>query len=128
MTIKNVNDLRLLKFSRNLRKRQTRAEDILWQHLRNRRLSGLKFKRQFVVGSYIVDFVCLSHRLVVEADGMHHSYADIKEYDDSRTDFLKTQGFCIVRFWNYEISSNISAVLSKILSVAKENVRSHSLH
>ena len=82
--------------ARKLRQTSTIPEVKLWQHLRHRRFEGLKFRRQFPVGSYVVDFVCLSHKLVIELDGGQH--AEILDYDNKRTEYLNHFGFKVVRF------------------------------
>jgi 2-isopropylmalate synthase len=86
--------------SRALRRSMTVAEAKLWQILRSRRLQNLKFRRQVPIGVYIVDFVCLSAGLVVEADGSHHSES---AYDARRDAYLQAQGYRVLRFWNADI-------------------------
>ena len=105
----------MLEFARKLRKEQTEAETYLWKYLRNRRFHGLKFKRQFVIKPYIVDFACLSKKTIIELDGSQH--LDNIEYDINRTNYLETLGFIVVRFWNNEIFNNLKAVLDKIFNV-----------
>lgn len=99
--------------ARHLRKNSTDAEKHLWYHLRAGRL-GFKFKRQVPVGTYIVDFVCLEKRLVIELDGGQHM--DNKIYDTRRTDCLMTKGFKVLRFWNHEVFQQTPAVLEVIMS------------
>ena len=98
--------------ARSLRRQSTDAERRLWYHLRNRRLLGWKFRRQLVIGNYVVDFVCLERRLVIELDGGQH--ADQVADDDRRTTFLLTRGFTVIRFWNDEMLRQTEAVLSVI--------------
>lgn len=98
--------------ARELRQQQTDAEARLWSHLRGRRLQGFKFRRQHPLGSYILDFVCLDARLVVELDGGQH--ADAQAYDDRRTVFIEQQGMRVIRFWNHEVLTKTAAVLDKI--------------
>jgi len=100
--------------SRNLRTNQTDAEQLLWKHLRNRLFMGTKFRRQQIIESYIVDFVCFEQRLIVEIDGGQH--ADQVERDARRTVYLESQGFRVVRFWNNEALNNIEGVLETIRS------------
>lgn len=88
----------------------TDAEERLWFHLRNRRLGGHKFRRQVTIHPYIVDFLCIEKRLIVEADGSQHS----ENVDARRTAFLELQGYRLVRFWNSEILSNTEGVLEAI--------------
>jgi len=94
-----------------MRKNATEAEDILWQSLR-KNLMGYHFRRQQIIGNFIVDFVCLEKSLVIEVDGDIHDYQ--KKEDGERTEFLKQRGFQVVRFRNEEILSNISGTLEKI--------------
>lgn len=98
--------------ARNLRKKQTNAERLLWQHLRNRQLCGQKFRRQFPIDSYIVDFACLEVKLIVELDGGQH--AEQVEYDQHRTEQLQKRGFKVIRFWNNDVLENANGVLQAI--------------
>jgi len=102
----------LKHFKKSLRTSQTDAENILWYHLRNRNFQNQKFRRQHVLCGYIVDFVCLEKRLVIELDGGQH--AENTEYDSARTLKLEADGFQVLRFWNNEIFSNIDGVLETI--------------
>ena len=86
--------------ARTMRKEPTEAERKLWYLLRDRRFSGFKFRRQVQIGHYIVDFVCPSKRLIVEADGSQHAE---NSRDEQRDAWLAAQGFRIRRFWNSEI-------------------------
>jgi very-short-patch-repair endonuclease len=100
--------------ARQLRKNATDAENRMWYFLRNRRLNGLKFNRQYIIEPYIVDFVCRDKNLIIEIDGAQH--AENIEYDLERTSFLKSNGYKVLRFWNNEVMHNINAVLELILS------------
>jgi leucyl-tRNA synthetase len=104
----------LKPYARENRKEQTDAEKLLWTNLRNRNISNCKFRRQHAIGSFIVDFVCIEKKLVIEVDGDYHLDEEQKKYDQSRTDFLKESGFTEIRFSNEEIQKNISASLQKI--------------
>jgi very-short-patch-repair endonuclease len=99
-------------FAREMRRLPTEAERNFWQMVRGRQLGSLKFKRQFPIGNYIADFVCLDHRLIVEIDGAPHE--SNRRYDSRRDAFLTTQGFRVLRFWNYEISADIEGVMQAI--------------
>jgi len=105
--------------ARHLRKQLTPAEATLWQALRSRQLSGLKFRCQHPVGRFIVDFYCPSHKLVIEVDGDIHNQQ--QAYDRARTDELQVFGYCVLRFTNEEVMNNLSNVLSRIAEVAKVN-------
>ena len=83
-----------------MRRNPTPAERHLWSMLRDRRMPAFKFKRQFVIDPYIVDFVCFERRLIVESDGSQHADS---EHDRRRDDFLRGQGFHILRFWNNDV-------------------------
>ena len=102
----------LLKFKKSLRFNQSDAENILWYRLRNRNLNGFKFRRQHVLHGYIVDFVCLEEKLIIELDGGQHD--ERKIYDEKRSKLLEANGFRIIRFWNNELLSNIECVLETI--------------
>ena len=98
--------------ARQLRVTATDAEARLWQRLRNRMLGGFKFRRQFPVGPYIADFVCIERKLIVELDGGQH--AD-NLADERRTRFLELRGYRVIRFWNPDVLSNTDGVLEMIL-------------
>ena len=98
--------------AKHMRANPTEAERELWHLLRNKRLSAWKFPRQQPIGSYIVDFVCFIQRLVVEADGSQHLE---NAYDGVRDDWLRSQGFRLLRFWNNDILTNPEGVLTSIL-------------
>ena len=99
--------------ARELRKNSTDAESTLWAELRDRRLCDFRFKRQHPIGPYIVDFVCLESRLVVELDGGQHSTTS--EYDDARTNYINQRGFSVIRFWNNQALAQIDGVKEAIL-------------
>jgi very-short-patch-repair endonuclease len=101
-----------IKNARRLRKTQTDVEAHLWQQLRNRYFARYKFRRQHKIDRYIVDFVCLRRRLIVELDGSQH--IEQKEYDAQRTAYLNLQGFHVLRFWNHDVLENIDGVLEEI--------------
>ena len=98
--------------ARKLRREATDAERLLWHQLRSRGLCGWKFRRQYIIGWYIVDFVCLSARLVVEVDGGQH--ADDEAYDERRTACLERLGFRVLRFWCGDVLRETDAVLEAI--------------
>ena len=98
--------------SRELRNNATDAERKLWPHLSARKLRGVRFNRQFPVGQFICDFVSREKRLVIEIDGGHH--ATNVEYDSRRTQFLNSQGYVVLRFWNNDVIDNLDGVLMMI--------------
>ena len=99
-----------------MRSAPTDAEARLWKILRAKRLSGYKFRRQQRIDSFIVDFVCLDRRLIVEADGGQHG----ADADAKRDAYLKAQGFRLIRFWNNDILSNEEGVALSILTMLEE--------
>jgi very-short-patch-repair endonuclease len=96
--------------ARELRKRSTDAERLLWHHLRSRQLDGHKFRRQQPLGRFIVDFVCLEKRLVIELDGGHHGGPRQAKFDLQRSEWLIQQGFRVIRFWDHEVLKQIEHV------------------
>lgn len=104
--------------ARELRKNMTDAERWLWQQLRNRDLSGFKFRRQRPVGPYIVDLVCLEKRIVIEIDGGQH--VEKADHDEKRSQYLREKGLEVIRFWNHEVLQNGEAVLESIYSLLKK--------
>ena len=107
------NSPEMIDRARQLRHGHTDAEKQLWNELRDRRFRNLKFKRQFVVHPYIVDFICLENKMIVEIDGGQH--AEQTGYDQRRTAFLERAGYKVVRFWNNEVLKNIQGVLESLV-------------
>ena len=107
--------LRKLLFAKELRDRQTETEKLLWFHLRSHKLNGLKFKRQQIIGPFIVDFVCFEYKLIVEADGGQHNTDEVIAKDKKRTMFLEKNGYTVLRFWDNEVFNHLDLVLEKIL-------------
>lgn len=101
--------------ARSLRKNMTEQERRLWQYLRKRSINNLKFRRQYPIGNYIVDFVCIEKKLVIEVDGGQHNQNDNISYDKSRTQYIEKLGYKVIRFWNNEIDNNIDGVYEEIL-------------
>ncbi len=104
--------MKLQAFARNMRAAPTDAEAIVWRHLRAHRFAGHKFKRQQPIGKYIVDFVCFEAGVIVEVDGGQHNES---VSDKLRDEWLMSQGFAVLRFWNNEVSQNLDGVLTRIL-------------
>jgi very-short-patch-repair endonuclease len=105
---------RFRMIARNLRKRQTKAEERLWKALRNRQLARWKFRRQHPIDRYIVDFVTLDGKLIVEVDGETHSKVRELARDDERTRILSSLGFHIVRVSNIDVYENLNGVQEMI--------------
>ena len=107
-----------IELARKLRADTTPPERILWGIMRNRRLGGLKFRRQVAFDKYVVDSYCHEHRLVVELDGQSH---DGKQCADAeRTAYLESEGLRVVRVTNSELVTNLEGVSRFILSKALE--------
>ena len=104
--------------ARSLRRKSTDAEILLWQHIRDRRLLGLKFRRQVPIGNYIVDFFCEDAQVIIELDGGQHM--EQEQYDRVRSDWLTANGFRIVRYWNNDIANNLDAVLENLFLLLQE--------
>ena len=98
------------------------AEQALWHLLRGRQISGLKFRRQHPFGDYILDFVCLENKLVIEVDGGQHGQQ--AGYDENRTQKLRAAGFHVLRFWDNEVLKETESVREKIWLVVQE-LQSH---
>ena len=104
--------------ARKLRRETTEAEALLWTHIRNRQLAGMKFSRQHPIGRYVADFCCEEEKLVVELDGGQH--ADDVDRDEQRTQYIEKYGYRVVRYWNSEVMSGIDGVLNDIRRQAQD--------
>ena len=104
-------------FARALRAESTDAEQRLWYQLRAHRMMGAKFRRQHPIGPYIVDFVCVESRLIVEVDGSQHQ--ESVEYDHKRDRLLRSHGFLVLRFWDNDVLLRTKDVLEEIYDVAQ---------
>jgi len=103
-----------------LRQQPVTCERILWNKIRDRRLGGYKFKRQFSVNNYVVDFYCAELKLVIEIDGATHSTDDEIKYDKVRQEYLEKQGLLVKRYLNIDVKENLELVLENILEVCKK--------
>lgn len=99
-----------------LRQNMTEAEARLWAHVRGRRLSDLKLRRQVPIGPYVVDFLCVEQRLIVEVDGSQHD----EVVDATRTASLEKSGYRVIRFWNADVLARTQDVLATILAEVKK--------
>ena len=106
--------------ARELRVDGTVPERILWKHVRNRRLAGLKFRRQHPIGPYTADFYCPEARLVVEIDGADHENRHAA--DRVRDRYMRSRGMRVLRFMASEINSNLGGVLQTIADAASERL------
>ena len=100
------------KRARRLRSNATEAEKRLWSKLRDRQLAGHKFRRQVPIGPYVVDFFCPEQKLIIEIDGGQHAVE--AALDEKRTDWLESEGYRVVRFWNNDVLGNTDGVLDAI--------------
>ena len=116
----------LLDNAKVLRRSMTDAEQKLWYYLRAYRFMGRKFKRQKPIGKYVVDFVCLEEKLIIELDGGQH--AESVEYDRERDAWLRSQGYTVLRFWNNQLMKETESVLEQIrLALSSEAGSSKTL-
>jgi very-short-patch-repair endonuclease len=99
------------------------AEKQLWSHLRAHRMDGRKFRRQHAMGPYIVDFVCLSARLIIEVDGDSHANDSREALDVMRTAYLEKLGFRVLRFWNDYVLTDPDNVTETIFEALNANSR-----
>lgn len=106
---------------RDLRRRQTRAEDLLWRQLRNRQCGNIKFRRQVGIGSYIADFYAHDEKLVVELDGSAHDTLEAQEYDAERDRYFQSLGLKILRFRNDQLLDGTDLVKTTILNWIRKN-------
>ncbi len=116
----------LKKFKKQLRASQTDAEPRLWFHLRSRSFQGCKFRRQHILLGYIVDFVCLERKLVIELDGGQH--LEQEGYDTKRTQALEKDRFKVIRFRNTDMLKNLDSVLESILNTPHPPLRDDLSH
>lgn len=103
----------LKEYARQNRNNMTLAEQVLWEHIRNDQL-GHRFLRQYIIGDYIVDFVCRDDGLIVEVDGAYHSEPRQQLDDKMREQWLVDKGYHVIRFTNEEVLYDIDNVLSEI--------------
>jgi very-short-patch-repair endonuclease len=112
-TVRGVSDP-VRDTARVLRRTMTKAESRLWERIRARQLEDLKFRRQYAVGNFILDFYCADHKLAIEVDGSIHIGQE--EHDLARTQFLQNYGYSVLRFKNEEVFNDIEDVLNRIIA------------
>ena len=110
--IHNERDQKLLR--QTLRNNATSAEAVLWRALKGKQVEGLKFRRQFGVGPYVIDFYCPEIRLGIELDGGVHKESYTKVYDEMRTEFLAENRIRVLRFENEVVYNNIEGIIEAI--------------
>jgi very-short-patch-repair endonuclease len=113
--------------ARTLRKNLTDAERAMWAMLRGHRLNGLGFRRQFPIGPFVADFVCLAAKLVIEIDGGQHFSDDGEMRDARRTALIESKGFRVLRFSNADVLNNRSGVLQTIAAAVQASAPSPTL-
>ena len=122
------NDSEFKERRRELRRSQTEAEKILWQRLRNRQMNGLKFFRQYSVGTYILDFYCSQVKYGIELDGLQHAEQVNVSYDKERSNQLGGLNINVVRFWNHDVLNQLDKVIQEIQnSISSELARRECL-
>ncbi len=103
-----------------MRKELTPAEQKLWAYLRGNKLNGVNFRRQHAIGNYIVDFVSIKQKIIIELDGSQHLGQE--ESDTERTQYLESQGYKVIRFWNNQVINDIEGVIRAIeIALDKED-------
>ncbi len=118
---RNFNKPDRKKVRQSLRNEAPKAEQLIWQKLKGKRLGGHKFRRQHGIGSYIVDFYCSESKLVIEIDGDSHFKDDEPANDAIRTAYLEERGLRVIRFTNNDVYKNMDNVLMAILKVVEES-------
>src|SRR3989338_6962731 len=108
---------------KTLRRNAPQQEGILWQYVKNRKINNQKFKRQYGIGRYVVDFYCPALKLVIEIDGDYHLQESVKKYDDERQNFMESMDINCLRFSNRDVEENIDIVINKISSYSLSLLR-----
>jgi very-short-patch-repair endonuclease len=113
-----------IEFAKQLRKRVTPAEKIIWKRLKGKNIKGVKFRRQQPIGRYIADFYCHKIRLVIEIDGPIHFRKDRKEHDESRSTWMNRYDIKVIRFTNDEVTYHIGKVMKTIREEISQRLES----
>jgi very-short-patch-repair endonuclease len=106
----------------HFRSRMPRPEFMLWDAIRGRQCCGLRFRRQVQIGPYYADFVCYVARLIVELDGESHDSDRARRHDCARDEYLRSQNFRVLRFWNAQIFQNLESVLLEIQEAIEQQM------
>ena len=109
--------------AKQLRQAMTRAETLLWRHLKADRIDGLGFRRQVPIQNYIADFICMSAKIVVELDGESHDFEERQKADQNRDAFFVSEDFQVLRFTNEQVMSNLEGVVETIRQTAADRLR-----
>ena len=112
---------KLKPLARQMRREPTAAENVLWQHLRNRQLEHIKFRRQHAIDRFIVDFYCAKARLIIEVDGEIHDYTQAE--DAIRQEYLESLGLFVLRFSNDDVLHRLESVEEQISAVLSNRLR-----
>src|SRR5581483_6362873 len=107
---------------RRLRNEMPKAEMLLWQLIKGKQVSGYKFRRQYSVGIYVLDFYCPTLRLAIEIDGSSHDGDDAQEYDTARQQYIEALGIQFLRFTNSDIYNNLEGVITKITNHVERQI------
>ena len=107
-----------------LRREPTPAERKLWAHLRENKLNGVSFRRQHAIGNYIVDFVSIKKKLIIELDGSQH--LEQTEYDTERTQYLELLGYKVIRFWNNQVEKEMDGIVQILATILNGGERGDS--
>jgi len=110
--------------AKTFRREMRWAEKLLWHHLRNRKMAGGKFRRQYSLGPYVLDFFCYESKLAIEMDGRQHGDPKAQAHDAKRDRYLKMHGIRIKRIWNFQIRENLDGVLAGIRMALEELMES----
>ena len=105
-----------------LRNRLSRAEIYLWSRVKNKQILGYKFRRQYSVGYYVIDFYCPKLKLAIEVDGDSHFTKEAMEYDKRREEYIKSFGISFLRVTNLDVYKNMEGVVDKIIEIIKKTV------
>ena len=111
--------------AKQLRRRMTDAENVLWLHLKNK-IGNCKFRRQHPIGNYVADFYCHKAKLIIEVDGSVHNDREVKEQDEIRENDLMNMDYQIVRFTNEEVMKQCETVLKKISEIVNATIQNES--
>jgi very-short-patch-repair endonuclease len=109
--------------ARKLRRSSTGVERKLWHRIRDKQVEDFRFRRQRPIGKYIVDFVSLEAKLIIEVDGGQHATREVQ--DAARTIFLESLGYRVVRFWNNEVIDDMEGVLERIRATLLQSAKSN---
>ena len=106
--------------AKHFRREMRWAEKTIWHHLRNRKMAGIKFRRQYPLGPYVLDFFCYEKKLAIEIDGRQHGDPKELEHDAIKDNYLQAHGIRIKRIWNFQVRENLDGVLGGIRMALEE--------